>query len=70
VIDAGMGPDEVADKVVGAVRSGQLYVLPHDDEAWLDRIRMRTAAIVERRNPAPEPLPGWEAIRSAISELT
>jgi NAD(P)-dependent dehydrogenase (short-subunit alcohol dehydrogenase family) len=70
VIDSGMGPDEVADKVLVAIRSGQLYVLPHDDEAWLDRIRMRTAAIVDRRNPTPEPLPGWEAIKNAISDLT
>ena len=70
VIDAGMGPDEVADNVLAAIRSGQFYVLPHDDEAWLDRIRMRTAAIVDRRNPTPEPLPGWEAIKNAISHWT
>jgi NAD(P)-dependent dehydrogenase (short-subunit alcohol dehydrogenase family) len=67
IIEAGMGPAEVADKVVAAVRSGQLYILPHDDEPWLRRIRDRTENIVERRNPVPEPLPGWGSIKAAVS---
>jgi NAD(P)-dependent dehydrogenase (short-subunit alcohol dehydrogenase family) len=70
VIEAGMDPAEVADKVVAAVRSGQFYVLPHDDEGWLELIRRRTAGIVERRNPTPEPLPGSDLIKAAISRGT
>jgi NAD(P)-dependent dehydrogenase (short-subunit alcohol dehydrogenase family) len=70
VISSGMDPAEVADKVVAAVKSGQLYVLPHDDKFWLDLITKRTTGIVERRNPTPDPLPGADAIRAAISQLT
>jgi hypothetical protein len=69
VISGGMEPAEVAGKVISAVKSGQFYVLPHDDEFWLDLIRRRTNGIVERRNPTPEPLPGSDAIRAAISQL-
>ncbi len=70
VIASGMEPAAVADKVVAAVRSGQFYVLPHDDEAWLSRIMKRTENIVGRRNPPPEPLPGSDLIKDAISRLT
>ncbi len=69
VISSGMDPAEVADKVVAAVKSGQLYVLPHDDQFWLDLITKRTTGIIERRNPTPDPLPGSDAIRAAISQL-
>jgi NAD(P)-dependent dehydrogenase (short-subunit alcohol dehydrogenase family) len=70
IIAAGMDPAAVAEKVVAAVRSRQFYVLPHDDPDWLDRIMKRTEDIVERRNPAPEGLPGSDLIRAAISRLT
>lgn len=56
IIESGMSPEEVAEKVLAAVQSGQLYVLTHDDESWLNRIRERTENIIERRNPVPEPL--------------
>ncbi len=70
VIAGGMDPAEVADRVLVAVRSGQLYVLPHDEEFWLDLIRKRMTGIVDRRNPTPEPLPGSEAVKAAVSRLT
>ena len=70
IIAGGMDPAQVAEKVLMAVRSGQLYVLPHDDKFWLDLIRERMTGIVERRNPTVGPLPGSEAIKAAISGLT
>jgi NAD(P)-dependent dehydrogenase (short-subunit alcohol dehydrogenase family) len=66
IIAHGMDPAEVAEKVLRAVQSGQFYVLPHDDEFWLGLIRKRMTGIVERRNPVPDPLPGWEAIKAAV----
>jgi NAD(P)-dependent dehydrogenase (short-subunit alcohol dehydrogenase family) len=69
LIAGAMDPSMVADRVVEAVRSGQLYVLPHDDEFWLDLIRERTTGIVERRNPQPGPLPGSEALRAAVARF-
>jgi NAD(P)-dependent dehydrogenase (short-subunit alcohol dehydrogenase family) len=70
LIAGAMDPALVADRVVEAVRSGQLYVLPHDDEFWLDLIRERTTRIAERRNPEPEPLPGSEALKAAVSRIS
>jgi NAD(P)-dependent dehydrogenase (short-subunit alcohol dehydrogenase family) len=70
VIAGGMDPAKVADRVLVAVRSGQLYVLPHDEEFWLDLIRKRMTGIVDRRNPTAEPLPGSEAVKAAVSRLT
>ncbi|HEY3686792.1 MAG TPA: SDR family NAD(P)-dependent oxidoreductase [Streptosporangiaceae bacterium] len=53
VVESGMAPSVVAEKVVDAIRDGLFYVLPHDDEAWLGPIRERMTNVVERRNPAP-----------------
>jgi NAD(P)-dependent dehydrogenase (short-subunit alcohol dehydrogenase family) len=69
VIESGMDPAEVAERVLAAVRSGQFYVLPHDDEFWLSLIRERTNGIVEGRNPIPGPLPGADSIKAAISRV-
>jgi NAD(P)-dependent dehydrogenase (short-subunit alcohol dehydrogenase family) len=69
IIASGMEPAAVAEKVVAAVRSGQFYVLPHDDQAWLNRIMKRTENIVGRRNPDPEILPGSDLIKDAVSKL-
>jgi NAD(P)-dependent dehydrogenase (short-subunit alcohol dehydrogenase family) len=70
IIAGGMGPEEVADRVLMAVRANQFYVLTHDDEMWLDLIRKRMTDIVDRRNPSPEPLPGSAAIKAAVSRLS
>ncbi|HTT92421.1 MAG TPA: SDR family NAD(P)-dependent oxidoreductase [Acidimicrobiales bacterium] len=69
IIESGLGPAVVAEKVLAAVRSGQFYVLPHDDEFWLGLIRERTDNIVEGRNPTPAPLPGSDLIKAAITGL-
>ncbi len=68
VLEAGMDPAAVADKVLDAVRDGAFYVLPHDDEQWLGPVRQRTEDIVERRNPTPRPMPGIEIILAALAE--
>ncbi len=68
VLEAGMDPAAVADKVLDAVRDGVFYVLPHDDEQWLGPLRQRMEDIVERRNPTPRPMPGIEIIMAALTE--
>jgi NAD(P)-dependent dehydrogenase (short-subunit alcohol dehydrogenase family) len=68
VLKGGMAPSEVADKVVAAIREQRFYILPHDDEAWLDPIRHRTIDIVEQRNPTPLVVPGTEVILASMAE--
>ena len=41
-----------------------------NEEFWLALIRKRMTGIVDRRNPTPEPLPGSEAVKAAVSRLT
>jgi NAD(P)-dependent dehydrogenase (short-subunit alcohol dehydrogenase family) len=49
VEDDGMPPAEIANHVVGAIRSNRFYILPHPAEK--ERIRARMEAILEERNP-------------------
>ncbi len=50
-----MDPDEVADKVVTALRSDQFLILTHD--AYPQLLMDRVAALVERRLPAVPEFP-------------
>jgi NAD(P)-dependent dehydrogenase (short-subunit alcohol dehydrogenase family) len=50
--DDAMAPEEVADRVLDAIRGEQFYILPHENTA---AIRRRMDAILERRNPEPPP---------------
>lgn len=65
VIESAMAPPAVAAAVVTAVREDRFYVLPHDDDAWLDPIRERMTDIVQRRNPVPRAVPGSDVIIAA-----
>jgi NAD(P)-dependent dehydrogenase (short-subunit alcohol dehydrogenase family) len=49
-VESGMEPDDVAAKVVDAVRTGTFYVLPHD--TTLDLARGRWASIEANRPPS------------------
>jgi NAD(P)-dependent dehydrogenase (short-subunit alcohol dehydrogenase family) len=49
-IEAGMSPDEVADRVFQAIEEGRFYILTHPEYTPL--IEARMAAIVRGRNPA------------------
>ncbi len=55
IADQGQDPEEIADKVLNAVREEQFYILTHETQ---DRaVRMRMEQILERRNPElPAPL--------------
>lgn len=68
VLEAGMAPSQVADRVVEAVRSDTFYVLPHDDEGWLAPVRQRMTDILERRNPTPRMVPGVEPLMAALTD--
>jgi NAD(P)-dependent dehydrogenase (short-subunit alcohol dehydrogenase family) len=48
--DNAMAPNEVADRVLDAIRREQFYVLPHENT---DAIRHRMESILQRRNPEP-----------------
>jgi hypothetical protein len=54
LLDAGMDPAIVAEKVLAAVRERRFWVLTHDDEAdfWVDAVQRRLRSIEERSNPA------------------
>lgn len=49
-IEAGMSPDEVADRVFQAIREGQFYILTHPEFTPL--IEARMAALLHGQNPA------------------
>jgi NAD(P)-dependent dehydrogenase (short-subunit alcohol dehydrogenase family) len=49
LIEGGIDPAEVADKVVAAVRAGRVYVLTH--EGWGEMARNRVEGIVAGKNP-------------------
>jgi len=68
VLEAGMAPAQVADKVVHAIRNNVFYVLPHDDDEWMEPVRQRTTDILERQNPTLRPIPGADVIMAAILE--
>jgi len=65
MVDAGISPDSVADKVLDAVRDEKLYILTHSE--FNEPIRQRVEGILAGRNPAAEfPLPNRASIsRSA-----
>jgi hypothetical protein len=43
-------PEEVADKVLAAIRDGAFYILPHESDVGVQR---RFEAILSRRGPEP-----------------
>lgn len=49
----GMAPEEVASRVLAAIREEQLYILTHDE--YDPAIRARMEAILARRNPEAAP---------------
>lgn len=53
LIDRGMAPDDVAMKVIAAIRAEQFWILPHDDvdEFWVDFVNERTQSLAKRTNP-------------------
>jgi NAD(P)-dependent dehydrogenase (short-subunit alcohol dehydrogenase family) len=53
LIDKGMSSDEVAAKVLAAIRAEQFWILPHDAPGnfWTDFVNERTRSLAERTNP-------------------
>jgi NAD(P)-dependent dehydrogenase (short-subunit alcohol dehydrogenase family) len=59
LIDNGMPPEEVAAKVVAAIRDEQFWVLPHDgvEEFWTTFVNGRARSLIDRTNPTIRTLP-------------
>src|SRR5436190_16191398 len=53
LIDKGMSSDEVAAKVLAAIRAEQFWILPHDAPGnfWTDFVNERARALADRTNP-------------------
>jgi NAD(P)-dependent dehydrogenase (short-subunit alcohol dehydrogenase family) len=53
LIDKGMSSDEVAGKVLAAIRAEQFWILPHDAPGnfWTDFVNERTRSLTDRTNP-------------------
>ena len=53
LIDKGMASDEVAAKVLAAIRAEQFWILPHDAPGnfWTDFVNERTKSLADRTNP-------------------
>ena len=67
VVASGMGPGEVADHVVRAIRANRFYVLPHHDEGHLALVRQRTADVIEEGSPALPTIPGIGPVLAALA---
>jgi NAD(P)-dependent dehydrogenase (short-subunit alcohol dehydrogenase family) len=54
LIDHGMAPDDVAAKVLAAIRAEQFWIMPHDDtqDFWTTFVNARAEALVHRTNPS------------------
>lgn len=65
MVEAGISPESVADKVVDAIRNEKLYILTHSE--FNEPIRQRVEGILAGRNPVLQsPLPSVESLsRSA-----
>ena len=59
LIDNGMPPEEVAAKVLAAIRDEQFWVLPHDgvEEFWTSFVNERAQSLIDRTNPTIRSLP-------------
>ena len=59
MIDNGMPPEEVAAKVLAAIRAEQFWVLPHDgvEEFWTSFVNDRAQSLIDRTNPTIRNLP-------------
>jgi NAD(P)-dependent dehydrogenase (short-subunit alcohol dehydrogenase family) len=57
LIDQGMAPDDVAAKVLHAIRAEQFWIMPHDDtqDFWTTFVNERVEALVHRTNPSIRP---------------
>ena len=53
LLDSGMEPSVVAEKVLAAIRDEQFWVLTHDDEGdfWVDAVQRRVRSVLDRTNP-------------------
>jgi NAD(P)-dependent dehydrogenase (short-subunit alcohol dehydrogenase family) len=53
MLENGMAPDEVAGKVVDAIRNEKFWVLTHDDESdmWVQAVNRRVDSLQHRTNP-------------------
>jgi NAD(P)-dependent dehydrogenase (short-subunit alcohol dehydrogenase family) len=53
LIDTGMPPAQVADKVFDAIRAEQFWILTHDDEGdvWVEAVDRRLRSLETRTNP-------------------
>lgn len=66
VLAQAMDPSEVAAQTIKAVREGRFYVLPHDDDEWLEPLRLRFAQILTQSNPTSPVIPASEVIAAAL----
>jgi NAD(P)-dependent dehydrogenase (short-subunit alcohol dehydrogenase family) len=59
LIDNGMPPEEVAAKVLAAIRAEQFWVLPHDgvEAFWTTFVNERAQSLIDRTNPTIRTLP-------------
>ena len=65
LIDKGMSSDEVAAKVLAAIRAEQFWILPHDAPGnyWTDFVNERAQSLVDRTNPVMRsPLTGGSGV--------
>ena len=64
MVQAGMSPEMVADKVLDAIREEKLYILTHPE--FNEPIRQRFEGILAARNPIWEaPVPNNESLSHA-----
>jgi NAD(P)-dependent dehydrogenase (short-subunit alcohol dehydrogenase family) len=57
LLDNGMPPAELAEKVLAAIRAEQFWILPHDETEpfWTSFVNKRAQALIDRTNPTITP---------------
>jgi NAD(P)-dependent dehydrogenase (short-subunit alcohol dehydrogenase family) len=53
VLQSGMAPEAVADKVLDAIRAEEFWIMTHDDpdDFWVDLVERRVRSVTDRTNP-------------------
>jgi NAD(P)-dependent dehydrogenase (short-subunit alcohol dehydrogenase family) len=57
LLDNGMAPEVLAEKVLAAIRVEQFWILPHDEteEFWVKFVNTRAQSLIDRTNPTISP---------------
>jgi NAD(P)-dependent dehydrogenase (short-subunit alcohol dehydrogenase family) len=66
-LKGGLGPSDVADQVLDAIREERFYIFTHPE--WLWYVEQRMKDILKGNNPTAMPPPGFESLTKKLTAL-